>query len=204
VPIYFIQVTQGYTVRKIDKEKWISYILVSAGMKFRNKKKFRYGIPAHTGPFRVLSIRIKQSDGDITLFPLFQILQLCGLARCFLQVFGYMLMTHFDSIGWREWWFWDAEHGPGRDAFWNVSQCGRFKKHIPEFRTSVYEAGMVTTTFHSIKCCCCYRFVILQTPITVVAWSKAWFLTAWTSVSWVRVLLKAWMFFLVFRRWYPV
>jgi hypothetical protein len=28
--------------------------LISAGMKFRNKEKFRYGIPAYTGPFRVL------------------------------------------------------------------------------------------------------------------------------------------------------
>jgi hypothetical protein len=29
-------------------------MLVSAGMKFRNKKKFRYGIPAYTGPFEAL------------------------------------------------------------------------------------------------------------------------------------------------------
>jgi hypothetical protein len=31
-----------------------TYILISAGKKFRNKKKFRYVIPAYTGPFRAL------------------------------------------------------------------------------------------------------------------------------------------------------
>jgi hypothetical protein len=35
---------------------YIAYILISAGMKFRNKEKFRYGIPAYTGPFRALDI----------------------------------------------------------------------------------------------------------------------------------------------------
>jgi hypothetical protein len=29
------------------KDKWIYYILIRAGMKFRNKKKFRYDILAH-------------------------------------------------------------------------------------------------------------------------------------------------------------
>jgi hypothetical protein len=32
----------------------VLYILISASTKFRNKKKFQYGIPAHTGPFRAL------------------------------------------------------------------------------------------------------------------------------------------------------
>jgi hypothetical protein len=46
---------QGYTVRKMEKN--ISgYILVSAGIKFGNKKKFRYSIPAYTSPFRALCI----------------------------------------------------------------------------------------------------------------------------------------------------
>jgi hypothetical protein len=31
-------------------DKWILYILVSAGIKFRNKKKVP--VPAYTGPFR--------------------------------------------------------------------------------------------------------------------------------------------------------
>jgi hypothetical protein len=30
-------------------------ILLGSGMKFRNEKKFRYGIPAYTCPFRALS-----------------------------------------------------------------------------------------------------------------------------------------------------
>jgi hypothetical protein len=34
--------------------KWVQYVLIGAGMKFRNKKKFRYGIPPYTGPFQVL------------------------------------------------------------------------------------------------------------------------------------------------------
>jgi hypothetical protein len=39
VPVYFLKAKQGYTVRKMDID--------GAGMKFRNKKKFRYGIPVH-------------------------------------------------------------------------------------------------------------------------------------------------------------
>jgi hypothetical protein len=37
--------------RKVN-EHITYYILISAGMIFRNKKKFRFGIPAYTGPFR--------------------------------------------------------------------------------------------------------------------------------------------------------
>jgi hypothetical protein len=37
-------------------DKWGQYILMSDGMKFRNKKKFRYGIPAHTGSFQATII----------------------------------------------------------------------------------------------------------------------------------------------------
>jgi hypothetical protein len=48
VPEYFLKAKQGYSVRGIERDKWIDYILVSAGMKFRNKKKFRYGIPSYT------------------------------------------------------------------------------------------------------------------------------------------------------------
>jgi hypothetical protein len=36
--------------------------LISAGMKIRNKKKFRYGISAYTGPIRALFIRIKVAE----------------------------------------------------------------------------------------------------------------------------------------------
>jgi hypothetical protein len=32
----------------------VEYMLESNGIKFRNKKKFRYGIPTYTGPFRAL------------------------------------------------------------------------------------------------------------------------------------------------------
>jgi hypothetical protein len=32
----------------------VRYILVSAGMKFRNENKFRCGIPAYTGSLRAL------------------------------------------------------------------------------------------------------------------------------------------------------
>jgi hypothetical protein len=39
-----------------DERKYKS-VFISAGTKFRNKKKFRYGIPAYTGPFRALGIR---------------------------------------------------------------------------------------------------------------------------------------------------
>jgi hypothetical protein len=35
----------------------VVYILISAGMKFGNKK-IRYGIPAYTGPFPALYIRL--------------------------------------------------------------------------------------------------------------------------------------------------
>jgi hypothetical protein len=31
----------------MEEDKWIYYVFISAGMKFRNKKKFLYGIPAH-------------------------------------------------------------------------------------------------------------------------------------------------------------
>jgi hypothetical protein len=41
-------------LERMEIVKWISYILIRAGMKFRKKKKFRYGIPAYTGPFPAL------------------------------------------------------------------------------------------------------------------------------------------------------
>jgi hypothetical protein len=40
----------------MDKDEWIQYTLINAGTKFRNKKKFWYGIPAYTGPFRELQV----------------------------------------------------------------------------------------------------------------------------------------------------
>jgi hypothetical protein len=54
-PVHFLKAKQGYTVRKKAEDKWTLYILISAGMKFRNKHKFRYGIPAHTGTYRLIS-----------------------------------------------------------------------------------------------------------------------------------------------------
>jgi hypothetical protein len=45
---------RGYFVRKKLEKKLIYYILVYAGMKFRNKKKFLYVIPEYTDPFRAL------------------------------------------------------------------------------------------------------------------------------------------------------
>jgi hypothetical protein len=56
VLIYFLKAKQGYTVRKMEKDKWVLYILISAGMKFRNKKKFQYDITACTGPFLALML----------------------------------------------------------------------------------------------------------------------------------------------------
>jgi hypothetical protein len=50
VPVFFLKAKQGYNIRKIGKYKWIQYILISAGMKFRNKKKFQH-IPAHFEPW---------------------------------------------------------------------------------------------------------------------------------------------------------
>jgi hypothetical protein len=46
----------------MENDKWIQYILINAGMKFRNKKKFRYSIPAYTGPFRALFERVNNTD----------------------------------------------------------------------------------------------------------------------------------------------
>jgi hypothetical protein len=56
-PVYFLKAKQGYTVSKFKKV--IDYILISAGMIFRNRK-FRYGIPAYTGPFRALVTTVYQ------------------------------------------------------------------------------------------------------------------------------------------------
>jgi hypothetical protein len=54
VQAYFLKSKQGYTVRKMKNCKWTKYILISAGKKSRNKMKFRYDIPAYTGPIREL------------------------------------------------------------------------------------------------------------------------------------------------------
>jgi hypothetical protein len=55
VPVYVIKAKQGYTVRKMEENiNGYSFILRSAGMKFRKKMKFRYGMPAYTGPFQAL------------------------------------------------------------------------------------------------------------------------------------------------------
>jgi hypothetical protein len=57
VPVYFLKAKQGYTVREMEKDIYVrpySSMLISSGTKFRNKKKFQYGMPAYTGPFRAL------------------------------------------------------------------------------------------------------------------------------------------------------
>jgi hypothetical protein len=54
--IYFLKAKQRYTVRKMEKDKWMYYILISAGMKFKNTKKFQCGIQAYTGPFQALLV----------------------------------------------------------------------------------------------------------------------------------------------------
>jgi hypothetical protein len=47
------------------------FVLISAGMKFRNKKKFRHVIPAYTGPFGALNIcNITNSKASIILMKL--------------------------------------------------------------------------------------------------------------------------------------
>jgi hypothetical protein len=48
VPVYFLKGKQGHTVRKYKKiYKRMQYKLARSGMKFRNKKKFRYAISVH-------------------------------------------------------------------------------------------------------------------------------------------------------------
>jgi hypothetical protein len=54
VPAYFLKAKQEYTYRKLKKVH--AFILISAGMKFSNEKKFRYGILAYTFPFRALDV----------------------------------------------------------------------------------------------------------------------------------------------------
>jgi hypothetical protein len=55
VPIYFLKESKNIPSEKWGKKyKGIYYILISAGMRFWNKKKFRYGIPVYTGLFRTL------------------------------------------------------------------------------------------------------------------------------------------------------
>jgi hypothetical protein len=54
--------TRIYRQKNIEKYKQIHYILISAGMKFRNKKKFLYGMPAHTGPFRALLMSNRSTE----------------------------------------------------------------------------------------------------------------------------------------------
>jgi hypothetical protein len=64
VPAHFLKAKQGYMARKNEKDKQM-YILTSAGTKFRNKKKFRYGIPHIPAHFehwkRVYEVPVVQS-----------------------------------------------------------------------------------------------------------------------------------------------
>jgi hypothetical protein len=48
VPVHKLKAKQGYTVRKMEKDKMDTvYLHICARMKFRNKKKFQYDIPAY-------------------------------------------------------------------------------------------------------------------------------------------------------------
>jgi hypothetical protein len=51
VPVYFLKAKQGYTVRKMETDKWTYCIMISEHIKFSNKKKFWYGMTAYTDPF---------------------------------------------------------------------------------------------------------------------------------------------------------
>jgi hypothetical protein len=62
MPVCFVKAKQEYTVRKMGKDKRIQSILISTGMKFSNRKKFRFGIPAYTGPFPALMEKVETID----------------------------------------------------------------------------------------------------------------------------------------------
>jgi hypothetical protein len=49
------------------KDKWVYYILISSGMKFRKKKKYRYVIPIYTVPFRALPLCMYMSS-DVGIY----------------------------------------------------------------------------------------------------------------------------------------
>jgi hypothetical protein len=53
LPLYFLKAKQGYTARKKIKtiDGYSSLYSDNSSMKFSNKNKFRYGIPACTGQF---------------------------------------------------------------------------------------------------------------------------------------------------------
>jgi hypothetical protein len=46
------------------RHRYVFLEKISAGIRFRNKKKSRYGIPAYTGPFRTLPVRKKIKFGQ--------------------------------------------------------------------------------------------------------------------------------------------
>jgi hypothetical protein len=51
--------TRIYRLKKMKKNINACIILINAGMKFRIKEEFRYGIPAYTGPFRALYVTVQ-------------------------------------------------------------------------------------------------------------------------------------------------
>jgi hypothetical protein len=86
VPVYFLKMKQGYTVRIMETDKWIRYILISAGMKFRNRKKFRYGTPAHFEHWSCSKDPVtKESVLTSTEYPLLE--QTCVMTFNFDQLF---------------------------------------------------------------------------------------------------------------------
>jgi hypothetical protein len=50
LPVRFLKGKQGYSVRKMEKYKWIYGIFIGVGTEVKNIK-FRYGIPANTAYF---------------------------------------------------------------------------------------------------------------------------------------------------------
>jgi hypothetical protein len=71
---YSLKAKQGYTFRKRKEDKWICYILTNDGMKFRNEKKCRYGLPEYTGQLRVLVELINR----LSIQPVLTVSVLCG------------------------------------------------------------------------------------------------------------------------------
>jgi hypothetical protein len=51
---YFLYTSFCYSIIKNILHRYVFLKKRIASMKFRNKEKFRYGIPAYTGPFREL------------------------------------------------------------------------------------------------------------------------------------------------------
>jgi hypothetical protein len=61
-------------------------------------------------------------------------------------------------------------------------------------RSPVASVPVLTTNIFIVS----FSYNRLKQPVTVAVRSEAWFLAGWLLGSWVRIPLKAWMFFRVF------